>query len=106
MSSEERLKYYMEALKLTSLDTTFIEEEPTPVKEEPKEEAKKPKRCQHAECNKKLVLTDFACKCKQFYCAAHRFSAAHSCTFDYKGTGKEQLTKQLAEVKGSRLEKI
>jgi hypothetical protein len=106
MSSEERLKYYMEALKLTALDQTFIEDEPTPVKEETKEEAKRPKRCQHADCNKKLVLTDFACKCKQFYCAAHRFSTAHSCSFDYKATGKDQLTKQLAEVKASRLEKI
>jgi hypothetical protein len=106
MSSNERLNYYMQALKLTALDTTFIEDEPTPVKDEPKEEIKRPKRCEHADCNKKLMITDFACKCKQFYCVTHRFSAAHSCSFDYKGTGKEQLSKQLAEVKGNRLEKI
>lgn len=105
MSSEDRLKYYMEALKLSSLDKTFIEEEPEPVKEEPVVE-KRPKRCQLSGCNKKLTLTDFSCKCKQFYCAAHRFSELHSCTFDYKGTGKDLLMKQLTEVKGSRLEKI
>ena len=105
MSSEERLKYYMESLKLSLLDKTFIEDEPTPVKEEP-EEIKRPKRCQHGECTKKLALTDFACKCKQFYCSAHRFSDAHSCTFDYKGTGRELLTKQLTPVKANCLEKI
>jgi hypothetical protein len=105
MSSEDRLKYYMESLKLSLLDKTFIEDEPQPVKEEVKEQVR-PKRCQLSGCNKKLSLTDFACKCKQFYCAAHRFSDLHSCTFDYKATGKELLTRQLTEVRGSRLEKI
>ena len=105
MSSEDKLKYYMESLKLSLLDKTFIEEEPEPVKEEIKEVIR-PKRCQLNGCNKKLVLTDFSCKCKQFYCSTHRFSESHSCSFDYKATGKELLAKQLIQVKGSRLEKI
>ena len=66
----------------------------------------RPKKCQQNGCIKKLALTDFACKCKQYYCSSHRFSDSHSCTFDYKGVGKELLQKQLTEVKGSRLEKI
>lgn len=94
----------MKSLKLSLLDNTFIEE-PTPVKEKV-EEIKRPKRCQHGECNKKLTLTDFACKCKQFYCSAHRFSDTHSCTFDYKSIERELLTKQLRQVKASSLEKI
>jgi hypothetical protein len=105
MSSDERLNYYMQALKLTALNEAFIEEEPTPVKEEPPIE-KKPKRCQLSGCTKKLVLTDFPCKCKQYYCAAHRFSELHSCSFDYKTNGKELLAKQLTQVKSSCLEKI
>jgi hypothetical protein len=105
MSSEDRIKHYMETLKLSLLDKTFIEDEPTPVKEEPVVE-KRPKRCQLDGCTKKLTLTDFACKCKQIYCAAHRFSELHSCTFDYKGTGKDLLSKQLTQVKSSCLEKI
>lgn len=105
MSSEERLEYYMKSLKLSPLDKTFIEEEPIQVKEEP-EEIKRPKRCQHGECTKKLALTDFACKCKKFYCSAHRFSESHLCTFDYKSIGRELLTKQLTQVKASCLEKI
>ena len=107
MSSEERLEYYMKSLKLSLLQDLYNEEEPSTVKEVKEViEIKKPKRCQLDGCNKKLGLTDFACKCKQFYCIAHRFSDNHSCTFDYKATEKEVLKKQLAEVKASCIDKI
>ena len=103
MSSDNMFEL-IQLLKLSKPVEIFFDE-PTQVKEEKVEEIK-PKRCQNTGCNKKLVLTDFACKCKKFYCAAHRFSDLHSCSFDYKSTGKELLAKQLAEVKGSRVEKI
>jgi hypothetical protein len=79
-----------------------VYDEPAP---EPQPKVR-PKKCEQNGCTKKLALTDFACKCKQYYCSSHRFSDSHSCTFDYKGVGKELLEKQLLEVKGSRLEKI
>lgn len=66
----------------------------------------KPKRCQHEGCKVKLMLADFACRCKSFYCSQHRFAELHKCTFDYKTMGKEVLSKQLPTVIGSKLERV
>lgn len=84
-----------------------VEEEDLRQKKEPvKAKEERPKRCQHTACKTKLMLTDFACKCKGFYCSQHRFSNSHDCTFDYMNSGKELLAKQLVEAKGVRLEQI
>jgi len=77
----------------------------TPVVEEKKDPVK-PKRCQHDGCSVKLMLADFACKCKGFYCSQHRFSIAHNCSFDYKGATKETLTKQMPAVSAQKMERI
>uniref|UniRef100_A0A6C0APS2 AN1-type domain-containing protein n=1 Tax=viral metagenome TaxID=1070528 RepID=A0A6C0APS2_9ZZZZ len=106
MSSDARLRYFMQSLKLQAGSELVTDEEPTLPTKDTKAEAKPPKRCQLEGCNKKLSLINFPCKCLQFYCASHRFSDSHSCTFDYKGAGKELLAKQLVEVKGSRIDKI
>ena len=66
----------------------------------------KPKRCQRAECNKKLMLTDFACKCKGWYCGTHRYSESHRCQFDYKELSRELLEKRMSKVVGQKLEHI
>ena len=73
--------------------------------EKPKEVVK-PKRCQHDSCKVKLMLADFACRCKNFYCSQHRFSTAHQCPFDYKAVGKELLTKQMPTVIAEKLERV
>jgi hypothetical protein len=70
------------------------------------EEPVKPKRCQHDGCKVKLMLADFACRCKSFYCSQHRFAESHKCTFDYKASGKDLLTKQMPTVNGSKLERV
>jgi hypothetical protein len=76
-------------------------------KEEKKEEpVVRPKRCQNDGCKVKLMLSDFACKCKEFYCSQHRFSESHMCSFDYRGVGKELLTKQMPTVAGSKLDRV
>jgi len=69
-------------------------------------EAVKPKRCQHDGCKVKLMLADFACRCKSFYCSQHRFAEAHKCSFDYKAVGKELLTKQMPTVIGEKFERV
>ena len=79
--------------------------------EEAKEPAKpvepvRPKRCQHDGCKVKLMLADFACRCKSFYCSQHRFAEAHKCTFDYKAVGKDLLTKQMPTVVASKLDRV
>lgn len=42
-------------------------------------------------CNKKIGLLGFQCKCEYFFCAGHRASDKHECSFDYKAMGKQQL---------------
>tara|TARA_B110001450_G_C17281966_1_gene343860 strand:+ start:72 stop:410 length:339 start_codon:yes stop_codon:yes gene_type:complete len=64
------------------------------------------KRCNHPECNKKLKLTDIKCRCGFKFCAEHRYSDIHNCTFDYKNMGKIELTKQNPIVNFSKLEKL
>lgn len=69
-------------------------------------EAVRPKRCQHESCKMKLMLADFPCKCKNFYCSQHRYSESHKCTFDYKEQGIKLLEKNLVQVNGSKLNKL
>ena len=51
-------------------------------------------KCNLEECNKKLQLTDFKCKCNSTYCSKHRLPETHNCTFDYKTSGRYLLDKQ------------
>jgi len=76
---------------------------PVEKKEEP---IQKPKRCQHDGCKVKLMLADFPCRCKGFYCSQHRASELHKCSFDYKTSGKNALEKQMPTVVADKLERI
>lgn len=71
--------------------------EPTP---------ERPKRCQMADCKTKIVLSDFACQCKGFYCSKHRHSELHSCSFDYKAASEKLLEKGLVKTVADKLERI
>ena len=75
---------------------------------EPKVEPKleRPKRCQGADCKTKIVLSDFACQCKGFYCSKHRHSELHSCSFDYKAASDKTLEKGLVKTVADKLERI
>lgn len=48
-------------------------------------------RC--AICNKKVGLFGIKCKCDGLFCSEHRYAECHDCPFDYKGAGKESLSK-------------
>lgn len=69
-------------------------------------EQARPKRCQNEGCKVKLMLADFACRCKQYYCSQHRASELHNCSFDYKAITKELLTKQMPAVVGEKFQRI
>ena len=49
-------------------------------------------RCQ--ECNKKLGIIEYKCKCEKLFCISHLQAEHHHCTYDYKSEGKEQLKRQ------------
>lgn len=54
-------------------------------------------------CKKKLLLTDFACKCEKRFCVMHRFPEVHSCTYDYKEVEKQNLSKNLVKADGDKM---
>jgi len=87
-----------------TVDEKKDENKPKPI--EKQVEPVRPKRCQQESCKVKIMLADFPCKCKQFYCSQHRYSESHGCKYDYMTSGKEILAKQLVEVKGNRLQQI
>lgn len=64
-------------------------------------------RCQTEGCKKKLGLLGFKCKCEKMFCAAHRASDVHNCTFDFQEQHKKDLLKYLSTaIRGEKIEVI
>lgn len=61
----------------------------------------KPNRCDM--CRKKVGLTGFKCRCDGMFCGSHRYSDAHSCSFDYKAAGREAIAKANPVVKADKI---
>lgn len=62
------------------------------------------KRC--GVCKKKLGLTGFECRCGLFYCGVHRYSDKHDCPFDYKKSGRAELTAANPICAGEKIKKL
>eukprot|EP00308_Calcidiscus_leptoporus_P009467 CAMPEP_0119369084 /NCGR_PEP_ID=MMETSP1334-20130426/15654_1 /TAXON_ID=127549 /ORGANISM="Calcidiscus leptoporus, Strain RCC1130" /LENGTH=240 /DNA_ID=CAMNT_0007385865 /DNA_START=163 /DNA_END=881 /DNA_ORIENTATION=+ len=58
------------------------------------------------ECNKKIGLLGFKCKCDYFYCSEHRYSNMHECSFDYKAQGKQLLTQANPTISPAKLQGV
>ncbi|KAJ7524275.1 hypothetical protein O6H91_18G084700 [Diphasiastrum complanatum] len=63
-----------------------------------------PNRC--LTCKKRVGLTGFKCRCGNVFCALHRYSDKHSCTFDYRSTGRDAISKANPVVKADKITKI
>ena len=74
--------------------------------EEEKKKKKKKKKNRCATCNKKVGLTAISCRCGGLYCAIHRYSDRHDCTFDYRQLGAEQIRRNNPVVIGEKIRKI
>ncbi|GFG31446.1 hypothetical protein Cfor_07803 [Coptotermes formosanus] len=62
-------------------------------------------RC--SECRKRLNITNvYTCRCDKLFCAAHRYSELHNCTFDYKNDGRKILERTNPLVTAQKLPKI
>lgn len=99
----------MNAMKNTgspNLAAAKVEEAPVELVLDTEAASVRPKRCEHSDCNKKLMLTDYACQCKQFYCSNHRHANLHSCKFDYKNKAGIHLEKQLVKLGAEKMERI
>lgn len=67
----------------------------------------KTKRC--LQCNKKLHLLSFTCKCGNEYCVAHRFGFSHNCSIEnseYQKDARDKLKNVLIECKAEKVKKI
>ena len=70
------------------------------------EEIKKNNTCAFQNCTKKIKLTDFACKCENFYCKFHKDPLIHDCSYDYKENNKKQKLIENMECKSEKIQKI
>jgi len=73
-------------------------------KEGDKDSKKKKNRC--GVCRKKVGLTGFECRCAGLFCAVHRYSDEHNCTFDYREHGAQEIRRNNPVVVGEKIQKI
>nr|GFB69352.1 zinc finger A20 and AN1 domain-containing stress-associated protein 1-like [Tanacetum cinerariifolium] len=57
------------------------------------------------DCNKKVGLMGFKCRCVETFCGMHRYPEEHMCEFDYKKTGRELISKANPVVRAVRGDK-
>jgi hypothetical protein len=67
---------------------------------------RKIRRCAVFNCNRKLKLTDFPCKCEKTFCSFHRYKELHNCDYDY--TEQIYKDKKIYEMKcvSEKIDKI
>ena len=57
-------------------------------------------------CRRKVGLTGFRCRCGELFCADHRYSDRHDCSYDYKSAGREAIARENPVVKAAKMVKI
>jgi len=70
----------------------------------PKSQKKKKNKC--TQCRTNIGVFGFPCRCGGTFCSVHRYASEHSCTFDYKGHGAEEIRKSNPQVIGEKIQKI
>lgn len=57
-------------------------------------------------CNKKIKLFPFTCKCENNYCTNCRYPENHNCQYDFKNHQRNILKNQLVKVVCKKIDKI
>ncbi|GFQ04419.1 zinc finger a20 and an1 domain-containing stress-associated protein 5 [Phtheirospermum japonicum] len=57
-------------------------------------------------CRRKVGLTGFRCRCGELFCADHRYSDRHDCSYDYKSSGREAIARENPVVKAAKIVRI
>ncbi len=52
------------------------------------------------------LSTGFHCRCGEQFCSFHRYADQHSCSFDYKTSGREELERKHPRVVASKIQKL
>ncbi|KAG8257589.1 AN1-type zinc finger protein 6 [Homalodisca vitripennis] len=60
----------------------------------------------HLMSSRRQSYDSFECRCGGLYCAAHRYSERHDCTFDYRTLGAEEIRKNNPVVVAEKIRKI
>ena len=74
--------------------------------QENKNDGQKKKKNRCLSCKKKVGLMGFECRCGGLFCAIHRYSDKHECTFNYKEFGAKQIKNNNPLIVASKVEKI
>ena len=53
----------------------------------------KPARCH--ECQKKVGLIEYKCKCGMLFCISHLQAEKHKCIYDYKTEGMNKIKREI-----------
>lgn len=61
-------------------------------------------RCQ--QCQKKVGLLGFECKCKKTYCSRCRYAEQHKCPYDYIAEHRAELIKANPKVCAEKITSI
>ncbi|SPP88560.1 AN1-type zinc finger protein 6 [Drosophila guanche] len=87
-ASEQQIRETQTTEQNGDTKTDATEEQKDMSTETPGENKKN--RCH--KCGKKLGLTGaFPCRCGGIYCAVHRYSDRHDCSFDYRELGANEI---------------
>ncbi|XP_021728947.1 zinc finger A20 and AN1 domain-containing stress-associated protein 5-like [Chenopodium quinoa] len=57
-------------------------------------------------CGKRVGLTGFRCRCGDLFCAEHRYSDRHDCSYDYKTAGRETIARENPVVRAAKILKV
>ena len=57
-------------------------------------------------CRRRVGLTGLRCRCGELFCADHRYSDRHDCSYDYKTAGREAIARENPVVKAAKIVKI
>lgn len=57
-------------------------------------------------CRRRVGLTGFRCRCGELFCAEHRYTDRHDCSYDYKSAGREAIARANPVVKAAKILKI
>ncbi|PWA98973.1 A20/AN1-like zinc finger family protein [Artemisia annua] len=58
------------------------------------------------DCNTKVGVMGFKCRCGETFCGSHRYPEEHKCEFDFKKTGRDLISKANPVVKADKVDKI
>lgn len=65
------------------------------------------KYCYIKECKKKIPLvSQYPCKCGNFYCIKHKLNKDHNCKYDYYSENIKKIIKENPIIKKNKIEPI